>query len=385
MATSWVIRLPRDDSDQDPFILKISRKEDGQDLDLDLLATDNVRAFSGKVQQKRLKKLQAKNYDGTDDEWSNILSYTFISKQNSSLGATQKKNLEVICSASGRKKEPHTLSITFRYNIEGIIQRLGVIELPEIEDTSEFDIFGWTLLLLEQRDKLQEEAAAQKDKADTEQATEAKLQKQLSDLVDAKVEHEKQLLSKFCTLLNEKKLKTRNMQRVLQTAQVDQKKLRDLAPLMGDDAEGGTRHGTKRQKDDGSDAEEDDESDGFESMVVDKATAEDEDEIESDAESPNSHGSRRSANPGSDTASEEEDDLDDARPVSPAPPQTRSMDKAASKKGHSTPLPPPRELPFQRKAAAKPTVDRKQPPKQPERVASPDDDDEETASEDDEL
>lgn len=48
MATTWVIRLPRDDSDQDPYIIKISREEDGQDLDLDLLATDGERAFTGK-------------------------------------------------------------------------------------------------------------------------------------------------------------------------------------------------------------------------------------------------------------------------------------------------------------------------------------------------
>lgn len=336
------------------------------------------------VQHKRLKKLQAKNYEGTDDDWSSILSYTLISKQNSSLDATQKKNLEVVCSvsvsSSGRKKE-RTLSIAFRNNIEGIIQRLGVIELPEIKDTSDINLFEWTLLLLEQRDKLEEEAATQKEKADAEQAMEAKLQKQLSDLVDAKVEHEKQLLSKFCTLLNEKKLKMRNMQRVLQTAQVDQKKLGDLAPLVGDDAEGSTNHGTKRQNDDDSDGEEDDESDGFETMVVDKP-AEDEGG-DSDADSRDDHGSRRSETPDTDTASEEEDDLDGPRPVAQAPRQTRSMDKD-EKKRHATPLPPPRELPFQKKTG-KPAAAKQSSSKPSEPIASPVDDDEETASEDDEL
>lgn len=297
-----------------------------------------------------------------------------ISKQNSPIEATQKKNLDVVCSISGRKNS-HTLSIAFRNNIEGIIQRLGVIDLPETQDTDDVDLFGWTLQVLEQRDKLEEEVASQKEKAKAEQETEAKLQRQLSDLVEAKTEHEKQLLSKFCTLLNEKKLKIRNMQRVLQTAQVDKKKLKDLAPL-GDETEDQTNHGTKRQLDDGN-AEEDDESDGFETMVVDKTTH--------DEGSPDSAGSHRSENTSTDTASEEEDDLDGPRPVSPTPPTTRSMDKN-TKKGSSTPLPPPRELPFQKKTGpiGKATGVKEPASKLAAPAVSPGDD-EETASEDDEL
>lgn len=299
-----------------------------------------------------------------------------ISKQNSSIEATQKKNLDVVCSISG-KKNSHTLSIAFRNNIEGIIQRLGVIDLPETQDTDDVDLFGWTLQVLEQRDKFEEEVASQKEKAAAEQDTEAKLQRQLSDLVEAKTEHEKHLLSKFCTLLNEKKLKIRNMQRILQTAQVDKRKLKELAPLVGDEAEDQTNHGTKRQLDDGADAEEDDESDGFETMVIDKAPH--------DEGSPDSPGSRRSENNSTDTASEEEHDLDGPRPVSPAPPTTRSMDKN-SKKGSSTPLPPPRELPFQKKTGpiGKATGVKEPTSKLAASTVSPEDD-EETASEDDEL
>lgn len=48
MASSWVIRLFKDDSVQTPIIIKISRKENGHDLDLDLLATDGEAAFVGK-------------------------------------------------------------------------------------------------------------------------------------------------------------------------------------------------------------------------------------------------------------------------------------------------------------------------------------------------
>jgi hypothetical protein len=392
MATSWVIRLFRDNGDTSPIIVKISRKENGHDLDLDLLATDGDAAFIGKgealrrapcsityltaVRQRNLKKLQAKTYEGSDDDWSAILSYTLISKQQSSIGATQKKNLDVLCSIAG-KKNCHTLSIAFRNNIEGIIQRLGVIDLPETQDTDDVDLFGWTLQVIEQRDKLEEEAASQKEKAKAEQETEARLQKQLSDLVEAKAEHEKQLLSKFSALLNEKKLKIRNMQRILQTAQVDQKKLKELEPVLEMEDKPQTRHGTKHRIDNApeEDDDDDDESDGFETMAVDNA-ADNED-------LPDSPDSRRSETPSTDTVSEGGDGLD--APPSPAPRKTRSTDKDGERRP-SSPLPPPRELPFQKKTGpiGKAVGDKKRASKSPEHALVPDDD-EETASEDDEL
>lgn len=48
-----------------------------------------------------------------------------------------------------------------------------------------------------------------------------KLNTQLEDLVKAKKEHEDELIGKFVLLLNEKKLKVRNQQRLLATAKVD--------------------------------------------------------------------------------------------------------------------------------------------------------------------
>lgn len=278
-----------------------------------------------------------------------------------------------MCSIAG-KKNSHTLSIAFRNNIEGIIQRLGVIDLPETQDTDDVDLFGWTLQVIEQRDKLEEEAALQKEKAKAEQETEAKLQKQLSDLVEAKVEHEKQLLSKFSALLNEKKLKIRNMQRILQTAQVDQKKLKELESVVGTEDKPHPRHSTKRRINT-EDADDDSESDGFETMGVDNAA--DNEDI------PESPDSRRSETPSTDAGTEGEDDLDAPRP--PSPPKTRSTDKDGEKRP-SSPLPPPRELPFQKRTSqlGKGAVDKTSASKSPERAAVPDDD-EETASEDDEL
>lgn len=45
--SSWVIRLEADNGKL-PILVKVSRKEGGHALDLDLLATDGDAAYSGK-------------------------------------------------------------------------------------------------------------------------------------------------------------------------------------------------------------------------------------------------------------------------------------------------------------------------------------------------
>jgi hypothetical protein len=48
-----------------------------------------------------------------------------------------------------------------------------------------------------------------------------RLNRQLEELMHAKVQHENQLVSNFVQILNEKKLKIRNQQRLLAAATVD--------------------------------------------------------------------------------------------------------------------------------------------------------------------
>jgi hypothetical protein len=47
MAT-WVVRLTKADKDKGPILIRVSQKEGGHDLDLDLLATDGDAAYTGK-------------------------------------------------------------------------------------------------------------------------------------------------------------------------------------------------------------------------------------------------------------------------------------------------------------------------------------------------
>lgn len=56
-----------------------------------------------------------------------------------------------------------------------------------------------------------------------------KLNTQLEDLVQAKNDHDDQLVAKFVQLLNEKKLKIRNQQRLLASANIDTNKGRHVS------------------------------------------------------------------------------------------------------------------------------------------------------------
>jgi hypothetical protein len=59
------------------------------------------------------------------------------------------------------------------------------------------------------------------DRYRTAEDTIAKLTQQLADLMQAKTQHENQMIANFAQLLNEKKLKIRNQQRLLASATAD--------------------------------------------------------------------------------------------------------------------------------------------------------------------
>ncbi|KIW99374.1 uncharacterized protein Z518_11362 [Rhinocladiella mackenziei CBS 650.93] len=362
MRSSWVIRLLQAEKVNSPILVRVSRKEGGHDLDLDLLATD--------VRQRNLKKLRAKNYEGSDDEWAGIISFGFALQKGGSISTAQKPNLEVTCSIVG-KDPKSTLSIAFRNKIEDITQHLGTIDLPQTEDTDDIDLFGWALQAAEQRDGLEEEVTDLRGKVEAKDEVVTDLQKQIQELVKTKAEHETQMLSKFTVLLNEKKLKVRNMQRVMATAQTDQKRLKQLRSVIKDEEAMPTGRRTKRLVEDVSDNEETEESEGFETMDVDTVG-----HHQQNVDSPES-------NPSTPPRSEPDDEDDDLDAIARS--QVRAMNAAQdSRKKSPSPLTPRRELPSPKKTdrQAKPTVEEKR--KQNSQPATMSDD-EETASEDDEL
>jgi hypothetical protein len=76
-----------------------------------------------------------------------------------------------------------------------------------------------------QREQFQENLGAEKVKVAELEARISDLRNQLDELTESKKARETEILEKFCVLLNEKKVKIREQQRLLSTAQVDPSKL----------------------------------------------------------------------------------------------------------------------------------------------------------------
>ena len=242
----------------------------------------------GAVRQRSLKKLRAKNYDGTDDDWSSTVLSVLDPTTTSPAASQEKDNLDVTCSLSG-KGPNRTLSIAFSNKVEDITQRLGTIELSETEDTDDVDLFGWASHATEQRDNAQVEVVNLRAQTKTKDDIVASLQKQIDELVEAKIEHEKQMLSKFTLLLNEKKLKIRNMQRILATANLDREKLKELEDTIGHKPATLATKNKRRVTDEAQDDDQDD-SEDFETMDVDPTTND-----QKEPDSPESGGTTPSA------------------------------------------------------------------------------------------
>jgi hypothetical protein len=75
------------------------------------------------------------------------------------------------------------------------------------------------------REKFQETVVAEKAKVSDLEARITELRNQLDELTESKKAREAEMLEKFCSLLNEKKVKIREQQRLLSTAQVDPSRL----------------------------------------------------------------------------------------------------------------------------------------------------------------
>jgi hypothetical protein len=134
----------------------------------------------------------------------------------------------------------------------------------------------------------------------------SKLKKSYAELVKMKDEHETQFLEKFSLILNEKKLKIRDQQRLLATATVDparveaveESRMATRSRSPGPSRRGKRKATTKSQ-------ESNDESDGFEKMEVDEPVEKDDSDQEPS----------RTPDHSDETESEDEDHGEDASPV----------------------------------------------------------------------
>ena len=106
-----------------------------------------------------------------------------------------------------------------------------------MQQEQEVDLFEWCGLAAQSTTDTRNEVLSLKTKFSEQQEAIDKLNAQLEELIAAKSQHEVVLLEKFRLLLNEKKAKIRDQQRLLATAKVDPEKLEPRLPMrLCDDA-----------------------------------------------------------------------------------------------------------------------------------------------------
>jgi len=224
------------------------------------------------------------------------------------------------------------------------VQPLGAIPLLANED-EEVDIFEWCGLAVKAKDASNHELEGLRASLDKKDDQIKKLEGCLAELVKLKNDNETQLLEKFSLLLNEKKLKIRDQQRLLSCANVDPAKLAEVEAsrtAVSSRSPEASRKG-KRKADQNHDS--DDASDaGFEKMEVDGPPAEDSEQEQ--AQTP-------------DDSTTDEAESDD-EPVVPSTRRSGNntkdkeipQDTTSKAAGAPRSLPPKRELPFSRKPPA---------------------------------
>lgn len=248
---------------------------------------------------------------------------------------------------------------------------MGTINLNYVDE--QFDIVDWCNTALLAKKQIEADLRSATSKAEELENAVKELKDQLEELIEAKKADESELLVKFRDLLNEKKVKIREQQRLLMANNVDPAETgavpspRRVARQTGKGhlpkpSRPGKRKAVAPEPEEEEEEEEPvrvpgkgkegEEDDDLEKMELDKRHGEEDSEAD------------RTTEVDDDDETGSDPDADDDEPVPAGRQATRDIEKPpaantrhASQKKVETP-PPPRTLPFaQRKAAGKPAPD----------------------------
>ncbi|KAL8988856.1 MAG: hypothetical protein Q9177_002133 [Variospora cf. flavescens] len=356
MASDHVLRIPRSDSPGEYVLLNTSSCGSSP-LDLKLLATEGTEPYVKTLKHSRIPKYRAKTNHLSDQKWEEVLRSTLLQERLQTALTTSEnqdddekpedassQTIQLVAYISSSK-----LTITFRNSISGIHQKLGELSLAADPDTN-INLFDWTSTAIARAETAQAEADDLQRQLATQTGTVKQLHQQLEELIQAKKDHEDTLLQKFCILLNEKKAKIRDQQRILATAKLDPVMLKEVqkarqlhTAAAGRDPEP-SRKGKRKASGSAaaaaaSDEDNDDDDDGFE----DRGVKVEDEGPDSEAVTPE----HSDLDATEDEEEKEETDGEDPAPVSA---KGKVMEAAGTNGGgeavEGMELPPRRELPF---------------------------------------
>lgn len=169
------------------------------------------------MNESELAKLQSRNTFVTPGQWKDILQSILLQNSLEESASKALQKLEVMASVVGKQ-----LQIVFRNNISGIHQRLGELTLAE-DRTEEIDTLAWVNLAVSRANGMEGELKDLSDGFQQQAARIQELTQKLDVLRASQKRQEALLLEKFEKLLNKKKLKIRDQQRLLATSKVNAK------------------------------------------------------------------------------------------------------------------------------------------------------------------
>ncbi|CRK20723.1 hypothetical protein HYQ45_015606 [Verticillium longisporum] len=332
VPTASVLRFPRSD-EEGSFVLVNAAQTRTKPLALKLVGTDGLAPYVASLRHDRVAALLVKNSPCAEEEWVDILSGLLTQNPGDGVEAIATVESEV------------AITITVRRRVKGITQRLGTLELKHNAD-EEIELFDWCVLAAAAVVQANVTLAAVTTKQTELEASVWQLKSQLDELVEAKKTDETELLLKFRDLLNAKKVKIREQQKILAAAasgdpaalppsQTSQPSKPTKTAGQGRTA---TKSRASKRKAAAHAAEEDDDDESdFEKMDVDTAASKEADAEMSDQQ-------RDTTDAETETASEHDEDDAEEEEAKPARPARVQEDDAP---------PPARALPFMKKTAKK--------------------------------
>ncbi|POR34135.1 Uncharacterized protein TPAR_05641 [Tolypocladium paradoxum] len=332
MASTRVLKFPRSDDESKCVLIQVT-PAGRKPLDLKLVATEGDEPYACVLKHDRVASLRVKSCPVSEKEWEQIL--------DSLLQAELVEDIQ----ATATVQTASSISLTVRKQVQGITQRLGAITL-KFDQGEGIELFQWCETALDALSKSKEVAFKSTTKANGLEAAVTELQAQLDELVQAKADDETALLQKFRDLLNEKKVKIREQQKIMAASSLSGDRTASSQPSQAAEVQTARRpaqsRSTKRKAG---------------SANVEEATGGDEDEVmEDDAvrQEPDDTDPGDTSEGTASTAADDDDEEIAAQPArGSAQDNNRSKrQKTPPKKAAEAP-PPPRSLPFaNRKAAA---------------------------------
>ncbi|TWU78730.1 hypothetical protein ED733_006480 [Metarhizium rileyi] len=201
MTANRVLKFPQSDDESSFFLVQVSSKG-SKPLDLKLLGTEGEAPYACSLRHDRVSSLRVKNCPVSETEWQTILQ--------SVLGQQPRPDIQVSATVQSRS----SISLVIRRQVEGFTQRLGSVTL-NYNGNEAIELFEWCAASVDAVTQAKESSSASASQVEALQSSVDELKAQLDELVAAKQEDEVAMLQKFRDLLNEKKVKIREQQKII--------------------------------------------------------------------------------------------------------------------------------------------------------------------------